>query len=346
MSSVLPIPFGPEAYRSEAVFEAERSAIFEREPVPVCRVESLAEAGAFVAGSVAGEPLVVLRTASGAIVALSNVCRHRYATMLEGQGCAASIVCPYHRWTYDLDGRLIGAAFMEGADVFRASDVALHHFHAEVWNGWVFVSLHAPVTPLASRLAALAEALAEHRLADWRAVRTIDFPSDCNWKAMVEGFIESYHHMGVHATTLEPFWHAHESFVSHADGEYLELRHPMHEEQGTFAVYLGLPLFLLAIVEPRRAAYWYEVQIERHDRIVVRVHVMLPPEIADSAEAATEAAESIVAIHSEDQRILRNVQAGVASRFTQPTALSPLEAGVAGFQRYVRARLEAHVRQA
>ena len=102
----------PAVYTSEAFMERELSDIFAKDWFCVGRASALAETGDYVTLELAGQPIIVLRDGTGVLKAMSNVCRHRMSTLLEGRGNARSIVCPYHAWTYNLDGSLRGAPAM------------------------------------------------------------------------------------------------------------------------------------------------------------------------------------------------------------------------------------------
>ncbi|MBW2426483.1 MAG: Rieske (2Fe-2S) protein, partial [Deltaproteobacteria bacterium] len=94
-----------ENYRSEERFQRE-IALLRRLPVPFCPSAALREPGAFVARSAAGAPILAVRGEGGQVLAFRNACRHRGAEVASGTGCARTFVCPYHGWTYGLDGRL------------------------------------------------------------------------------------------------------------------------------------------------------------------------------------------------------------------------------------------------
>ena len=109
----------PEVYTSEAFLAVELESIFSKEWLCVGRASALAEPGDYAAWEIAGQPVVVIRDRDGTLRALSNVCLHRMSTLLHGRGRTRAIVCPYHAWTYNLDGTLRGAPAMGKNDGFR-----------------------------------------------------------------------------------------------------------------------------------------------------------------------------------------------------------------------------------
>ena len=107
---------------------------------------------------------MVARQRSGDVSAVSNVCRHRSAVMMQGAGHAAAIQCPYHLWTYDLAGGLVGAPEMRHTESFDPQSVFLPVFRCEIWQGSVMVNLHRDAPSLASLVPGLEELLAPHGL--------------------------------------------------------------------------------------------------------------------------------------------------------------------------------------
>ncbi|HEY1427635.1 MAG TPA: Rieske (2Fe-2S) protein, partial [Caulobacteraceae bacterium] len=177
----------PADYWSAASFEREQRERLARAWTPVCRADEMAGAGALKPVLVAGQPVVVTRGAGGVLHALSNVCRHRGMTLVEADGRAEAIRCPYHLWTYVLDGRLAAAPFMGDVDVTGCD---LPRYAAAEWGGWVFVSLAAEPAPLVEALAPLPAALDAERLASLKVGYRLGFDHAWNWKVMVENFGE------------------------------------------------------------------------------------------------------------------------------------------------------------
>lgn len=195
----------PEVYTSAEFYEFEREAIFGREWFCVGRAEQIPDEGDFVATTVAGEPLVMVRRGDGEISVLSAVCQHRGALVAQGSGsCGKYLRCPYHWWTYDLEGRLVTAPQMQRVESFEREDHALGRFRVEEWNGFVFACAHDDTSALGPRLAPLSEFLANYHLEDLRTTEPIvtsDHPF--NWKLMIENGIEPYHATYLHHGQFE-----------------------------------------------------------------------------------------------------------------------------------------------
>jgi phenylpropionate dioxygenase-like ring-hydroxylating dioxygenase large terminal subunit len=156
----------PRHYVDPALFERERDRVFGGQWVPVCRVEDVRNAGDFVTYDLAGDPVVVTRTRDGALRALANVCRHRNMILVEGAGNVPALQCPYHRWTYDLDGALVAAPQFGDVDGFDRSAHCLPHLAVDTWQGFVLVNTDVDAAPLGPRLAGLDAVVDRYGMAD------------------------------------------------------------------------------------------------------------------------------------------------------------------------------------
>ena len=138
--------------------------------VCVGRIEQIEKPGQFIVRELLGESIIITSNAAGTVNAFYNVCRHRGTKLCEEhQGAfAGSIQCPYHAWTYDLDGRLIGAPHMDEVPHFAKSDYPLHRVHADVWDGHVFLNLSPTPQPLREQLSGLPEKFAAWRMQELR----------------------------------------------------------------------------------------------------------------------------------------------------------------------------------
>ena len=202
LSQAHSLPFA--AYTDDEVFAAEVAAIFHDEWVFTCMAGELAKPGDYYALSLAGEPVVVLRADDG-LRAYSNTCRHRGTQLLDdGFGSVdRHISCPYHAWTYDLEGALKTVPF-DPAAVVDKDGHSLKRFRVDVWNGLVFVHLGSSPYGLSERLTGIDDYLAP--FAPWTFDRV--YPGEvehwrANWKVVMENAMESYHLFKVHAKTLE-----------------------------------------------------------------------------------------------------------------------------------------------
>lgn len=194
-------PLPANVYTCPDLWVSELDQIFAKEWIWCGHVSELAVAGDFLTFRIIDTPLIVLRDDEGELRAFANVCQHRGAVVVEGQGRRPRFSCPYHAWTYDLNGRLETAPYMDGIDL---TGVRLREYPVEVWLGLVFVSLNPAATPLAPRLEGLEESLEPLRIPEGIVISRTEHHMDCNWKLLVENFCESYHIFRVHPESIEP----------------------------------------------------------------------------------------------------------------------------------------------
>jgi phenylpropionate dioxygenase-like ring-hydroxylating dioxygenase large terminal subunit len=344
----------PARYTDPAVWQRENERVFRREWLCVGRAEQVERAGDYFAVDVLGEPLVVVRGDDGRVRTLSRVCRHRWAPVVEGRGNRRSFQCPYHLWTYALDGRLLGAPEMARTPGFDKTTCRLPEVRTELWEGWVFVNLDPDAAPLAPQLATLSALLAPYGLDRMRALEPLVYESTWNWKIMVENFVESYHHMGPHAQTLQPMVPAAGTWVDDTDGPYVVLHNPTGDGsspailppieglpealRAKFVVCAVLPYHLFA-ANPD-SVVWYQLEPHALDRFTLRIHVCVPPEHLDD-ERAMQLRELVEAVHREDVVMCRAVQRGVQARLAARGPLSHLERAIAQLHAWLDARVDA-----
>jgi phenylpropionate dioxygenase-like ring-hydroxylating dioxygenase large terminal subunit len=192
----------PEAYTSEEFFEFERAAIFERSWLYLCHESELRGQGASLQATILGEPLLATRTNDGTIHVMSAVCQHRGRTLCVDDVNERQIRCPYHSWTYSLEGKLVGAPSMTPEWEVRQlrKNIRLPQLRVEVWNGLVFVNFDVEAAPLADSLTRADSVLADHQISEMVPAESLTLDKLAyNWKNMLENALEEYHTMYVHA---------------------------------------------------------------------------------------------------------------------------------------------------
>jgi len=193
------------AYRP-ASHQADLDAIWHNDWVFVATADQIAEAGDWVAVTVGTQPVIVVRRQDEELAAMSNLCAHRGTLLVEGSGSTKRFQCPYHAWTYNDTGRLIGVPYAAPTDIDRDAH-CLPNYRVEQWHGLVFVSLNTEVRSLAQRLAHLESLLSSSPIAElhhWTGERGKEEWA-CNWKLAIANAMESYHLFKVHPETLEPY---------------------------------------------------------------------------------------------------------------------------------------------
>jgi len=189
-------------YTSPDFLKAELEQVFVRDWVCVGRAGGLKQSGDYIAFELAGQPILVLRDGEGALRAMSNVCRHRMSTLLEGQGNRRAITCPYHGWTYNLDGSLRAAPAMTRNAAFCKEDYRLPSVRCEEWLGWIMVTLNPDAPPVAQGLAEVEALIEDFDMGSYVETFRETHRWDTNWKVLAENFMESYHLPVCHAGTI------------------------------------------------------------------------------------------------------------------------------------------------
>ncbi|MEP3245548.1 MAG: aromatic ring-hydroxylating dioxygenase subunit alpha [Sneathiella sp.] len=187
-----------ENYQSQERFDAEIS-LLRRLPIPFCPSAALPEKGSFIARTASGSPLVVVRGDDNVVRAFKNSCRHRGMAVAEGSGCARAFVCPYHAWTYGLDGNL---KHIPGKDGFPGIDMADHglvEVTAEEKGGLVFVTQETPVSK--GSLGNMPEFFDPEQTLFSQG----GFVDESNWKLAAETSMEGYHIKHLHNRTFYPY---------------------------------------------------------------------------------------------------------------------------------------------
>jgi choline monooxygenase len=184
-----------EAYTDRHWAEVEARAVFGRTWQWICHVEKLRDPGSYVSATVAGMPVAVVRGRDGDLRAFYNVCKHRAHELLSGSGTTRNIVCPYHAWTYSLDGSLKAARRADRMETFDKSEVCLDQVLVEEFGGMVYVNLDAHAAPLADLAGDLAEEIAfwAPDVAELTHAKRLTYDVRTNWKNVIDNFLECYH---------------------------------------------------------------------------------------------------------------------------------------------------------
>lgn len=348
------------AYTSADVLIEEQARIFSRQWIVVAREQEIAEPGAYLLADLAGESLIVVRDRSGTIRAHYNVCRHRGTRLCtESRGAfSETIQCPYHAWTYRLDGRLIGAPHMAGTPDFDIADYPLHAARVGTWEGFVFVNLDPNAPSLEDGFAPLLGRFGRFNLPALRTVRRIDYEVRANWKLILQNYSECLHCPTIHPelTTKLPYTSgANDLTEGPFLGGYMEIKAP-HESATISGRACAIPLGDLPD-EDRARAYYYtlfpSMMLSIHPDYAVAYRV-----VPRSATTSTVTCEWLVhpdapsqpgyniadaeefwdVTNRQDWHICEQSQLGVSSRVYAPGPYSPRESVPAAWDReYLRA---------
>lgn len=189
-------------YTDPGFFAREVSTIFKNSWHFVCRSDELAKPGDTQCIDTVAGSCIVVRNTDDTLNSFINACRHRGTRLVEASGSCRNFVCPYHSWTYALDGRLHGAPGMDKVQNFDREDFSLQPVRLEQWGGFVFVQFDRDAPDLLDWLGNLPATMASHKPQDMRTVRSRTFEIKSNWKFLIENAVEAYHTGTVHRSTL------------------------------------------------------------------------------------------------------------------------------------------------
>lgn len=193
----------PSCYSDQDIFELEIDRIFHRCWIGIGRQDRCKTVGDYVAMDIAGTPVIVIRGSDGQLKGFANSCRHRGSLLLSGEGHCRLIRCPFHCWTYELDGRLKFSPKMEQAEDFNPQDYGLHEFRVSCNNGFAFICLDRETPDLDDWMGDFADIHSSWALDQMVSSRVRQFEVNCNWKNFIEVFNEYYHLPFVHPDSID-----------------------------------------------------------------------------------------------------------------------------------------------
>jgi choline monooxygenase len=332
-------------YTSPEFFARERERVFARGWQYVARVEEVPRGG-YLHGETVGGPVLLLKDSAGTLRAFANTCRHRGARLAEGSGTCARLVCPYHAWSYRLDGSLAGAPGMENTQGFDKAGNGLAPVRMALWAGFVFVCYDEDTPDLESYFGDLTERLKSHRFEEFVCVRRREYDVAANWKLIAENAMEAYHTGSVHGASLGQqtardlvttgHWDAiqvlGEDSIAVLPGEDIPFAPVagLSEEAaaGTFFTTLH-PNTQFACVQD--SMWWLTYRPVAADRTILQVGQCFPRATVERADFAQGAAPYFKRWDTgiaEDNTICEAQQAGLSSRLHRPGRLSEHETRV------------------
>lgn len=357
----------PELYTSPDVLEFEREALFAREWLCVGRAERIPNVGDWFTTTICDEPIVVTRDKAGEIRALSAVCQHRAMQVCDGSGNDTKFTCPYHHWSYALDGRLLGAPAMERTEGFDKAQHGLPQLAVEVWQGFVFVNFDVAAAPLAPTLARYEPYLANYDLANAVCPGTFTLEGmPWNWKVMFENFNDGYHANRLHQyvqdfcpSSMSQFpvpWDDESGVIfrvggyTHMDGGFNATHHAimpifpnLTDEERTRSTFALLPPTLCLGTAPDQA-FFFLVRPTGPETIDVEIGYIFHPSALDDPLFEHKLKLTDVGVQvfvEQDQDATRKVQRGLRSRFAPRGRYSWQEESHVQFNRWLVRRYHA-----
>lgn len=347
----------PSVYTSQDMLARELESVFRHDWMCVGRADMLASPGDYVTYELAGQPIFVIRDRDGTLRAQSNVCLHRMSTLLKGQGNTKAITCPYHAWTYSLDGKLMGAPAMGLNEGFCKDQYRLPQIRCEEWLGWIMVSLNPDAPAVADQLSEVQELIAPYGMEHYQQSFYETHIWDTNWKVLAENFMESYHLPVCHAKTVGglskledmdcppglPHFNYHWIIkdaslkIGNAHPDNTTLEGDWRKTTALLAIY---PSLLITLTP---GYFWY---LSLHPRGVGQVHITfgggLSPDFANDPEGPAyfdQLKTLLDRVNAEDRECTESVYRGLCSDFARAGHLSHLERPNYDFARYLVERM-------
>ncbi len=353
-------------YTDERVFELEVQTAFAGSWQMACRVEQLNQPGQYVTTEIAGEPLLVVRGSDGVLRGFYNVCRHHAAAvMTEAEGEANQLRCPYHGWTYSLEGDLKGTPDFGGVRDFDRSTNGLVPLKIATWEKWVFVNVAAsggqrptlnnleqPANaPLESFLGS--DLIGQTRLLNFENLHWMErrhYIFDCNWKVFVDNYLDGGYHVPHLHKGLDSVLDYSKYMIENGERFCLQWSPIVSEgaEPETGAVRKG-ERALYYWIYPNFMINWYHGAMDTNfviPRDVDKTEVIFDFYFPDVSAAALERNRASIEvgqrIQDEDVAICKSVQRGLSSRAYNAGRLSVRrEAGEHLFHRLLHSDLKA-----
>jgi len=366
------------SYLAPDVFDQEKERIFFREWFCAGRAEEISRSGDFLVRDVLGESILIVRAKDGALNAFYNVCRHRGCRLVLDDAPAlyaddqpgpdgrfrGAIRCPYHSWTYGLDGELRAAPFLRETEQVTKAAFSLHPVGLAEWGGFVFVNLASPEATAAGRtltaqLGSIPDRFQRYRLEDLRTVKRLVYEVGANWKVIMENYNECYHCGGVHPELCEvvPAFRQNggagldwDDGIPHRDGAFTFTRTgtsnraplPALDEHERTRHYgeIAYPNMLLSFSADHVAAFTLWPRDPQRTTVVCDF-LFDQTEMAKSDFDPSDAVEFWDLVNRQDWTICAGVQRGMTSRSFEVGYYAPMEDDSLDIRRYVTERLGA-----
>lgn len=188
-------------YHAPEVFDEEKERIFMVDWLCMGRVEEFPNPGDYKTFDVMGDPIVITRGKNGELNAFSNMCCHRGVEVAQGEGNRKAFVCPYHAWSYDLEGKLISASHMKENENFDPKACRMPPLLLDIWEGWIFVNFDMEASSLITHLGLFVTDFEFLRMGDLKLGAKCEIELPCNWKLVSENIVDYYHMRTIHRNT-------------------------------------------------------------------------------------------------------------------------------------------------
>jgi phenylpropionate dioxygenase-like ring-hydroxylating dioxygenase large terminal subunit len=348
-------------YYDEEIYRFEVEHILKKNWLCVGRWDWVEKPGDYFTTQIFGEPLVIVRDQAGSIHALINVCQHRWSKVAQGRGNVRLFMCPYHRWTYNLNGTLRGIS--APTPPYLAKETCrMPPLRVEIWQGFIFINFDADAEELAPRLAPLSERLDRYGISEFRHVGTYEYDAPWNWKLSFENGYEGYHDVGLHHDSLEHILPGAATFAEDFGELFGTYRGPAvsdhipelflfppsprmtEDDKKKFAVehtlFAGIYPSLVMFANWEQLGFIVtEHQSATHNQACTSIsNAPFCFEHSDFEQLSTRTIEIMKQIQDEDSAGCANLQRGITSRYNKRSIIHPLERQLSHFHNWLMDR--------
>jgi len=352
----------PDMYHSPKIAKRERKHIFNQEWLCAGLSNTIPKAGDYLSYEIGDQSIIVIRQKDESVAAFANVCRHRMMTLLEGSGSCKNkrIMCPYHAWSYDINGSLKSAPQMQYRPNFDKKDYGLLPIRCEVWEGWVYVTLNNDAPAVTEQLAELQEVVADYQMANYVPIVQQEHIWNTNWKMLTENFMEGYHLPVTHRGTVGSHFPVDETEFSalpanpaftyqlytkkesapvgnaHPDNRVLK-----GKQRRTSVLPTIFPSHMISLAPDH---LWYlSLQPLGHDKVRIRYGAALAPEVLAASDDPDTLTKDVIKfldqVNEEDRGVVEGIFKGSIGSLSSAGPLCWLERENHEFTQYIARRL-------
>ena len=347
-------------YTSNEVLELEEEYIFKKDWLCAGTINEIPNKGDYITYEICKQPILILRNNEDEIKAFSNVCLHRMMPLVKGKGNKKLFTCPYHAWTYNLDGELKVAKYMDKTNCFKKEDLKLPELKCEVFMGWIYVSLNNKIEPVHKKLSKLYEIASPYNMDKYINIISEDHEWNTNWKLLTENFMEGYHLPVAHPKTVGPFINlmntefdkkndsdsfTYQFFTKNADAPF----GTAHKDNKSLIGKLRYTSILPTIFPSHMYAlapdhYWYlSLQPDGVGKVKIRFGAAIAPEVLKSQNNPNEfikkTKQFLYDVQEEDRYVVEGMFKGANSYLSDTGPLSWLERENHEFTKYMARKL-------
>ena len=347
-------------YTSEEVLSIEEELIFSKEWMCAGIVSEIPKIGDYLTYQIGQQPIIIIRNEKNEIKAFSNVCLHRLMPLVEGKGNKKLLTCPYHAWTYSLDGQLKVARYMDRTSCFNKDNFKLPEIKCEVFMGWIYVSLNNEIEPVSSLLGDLEKVISPYKMENYISILSEDHVWDTNWKLLTENFMEGYHLPVAHPGTVGPYINlmdtefdnrgsfetfTYQLFTKNSDAPVGTAHSDNKSLKGKWRHTSILPtVFPSHMYSLAPDHFWYlSLQPDGVGKVKIRFGAAIAPEVLMDQKNPKKFIEDtrkfLYEVQEEDRYVVEGIFKGANSPLGKPGPLSWLERENHEFTQYIARKL-------